>query len=67
MKIENTNYAATIQCARQHFSYCAAAHPRSLEGTLINHFDLSCMGGPSSTTASVSLRITFFLHVRCKA
>ena len=35
MKIENTNYAATIQCARQHFSYCAAAHPRSLEGTLL--------------------------------
>jgi hypothetical protein len=23
-----------IQCAREHFSYCAAAHPRSLEGTL---------------------------------
>jgi hypothetical protein len=25
---------ATIQCAREHFSYCALAHPRSLGGTL---------------------------------
>jgi hypothetical protein len=25
----------TTQCAREHFSYCAAAHPRSLEGTLL--------------------------------
>jgi hypothetical protein len=25
----------TILCAREYFSYCAAAHPRSLEGTLL--------------------------------
>jgi hypothetical protein len=31
---ENFSCAATIQCAREHFSYCAVSHPRSLEGTL---------------------------------
>jgi hypothetical protein len=34
-KLKNSSCAATIQCAREHFSYCAAAHSRSLEGTLI--------------------------------
>jgi hypothetical protein len=34
MKSTKFQCAATIQCAREHFSYCAAAHPRSLEGTL---------------------------------
>jgi hypothetical protein len=33
-KLKDSNCAATIHCARKHFSYCAAAHPRSLEGTL---------------------------------
>jgi hypothetical protein len=32
---KNSNCTATIQCARKHFIYCAAAHPRSLEGTLL--------------------------------
>jgi hypothetical protein len=36
---EHSNCAATIQCARQHFSDCVVAHPRSLEGTLgVNFF-----------------------------
>jgi hypothetical protein len=34
MKMNNSSCAAKIRCARTHFSYCAAAHPRSLEGTL---------------------------------
>jgi hypothetical protein len=34
MKIEKFQQRGKIQCARQHFSYCAAAHTRSLEGTL---------------------------------
>jgi hypothetical protein len=33
-KLKNSSRAATIQCAQEHFSYCVAAHPRSLEGTL---------------------------------
>jgi hypothetical protein len=32
--LKNSSCAATIQCAWEHFSYCEAAHPRSLEGTL---------------------------------
>jgi hypothetical protein len=31
---KNSSCTATLQCAREHFSHCAAAHPRSLEGTL---------------------------------
>jgi hypothetical protein len=34
MKIEKFSCMATIQCAREHFSYCVAAHPHSFEGTL---------------------------------
>jgi hypothetical protein len=35
MKIETYQLRATIQCAREHFNYCAAAHPRRLERTLL--------------------------------
>jgi hypothetical protein len=35
MQIEKSGCAVTIQCAREHFTYCAAAHPGSLEGTLV--------------------------------
>jgi hypothetical protein len=31
--LQNSSCAATTQCAREHFSYFAATHPRSLEGT----------------------------------
>jgi hypothetical protein len=34
-KWKNSSCAATIQCAREHFSYYEAAYPRSLEGTLL--------------------------------
>jgi hypothetical protein len=35
MKIKkNCSCAATIHCAREHLSYCVAAHQRSLEGAL---------------------------------
>jgi hypothetical protein len=32
---DSSRCAATIQCAWEHFSYCAAAHSCSLQGTLI--------------------------------
>jgi hypothetical protein len=34
MKTENFQLRSNNQRAREHFSYSAAAHPRSLEGTL---------------------------------
>jgi hypothetical protein len=33
MKIEKFRLRGNNHCAREHFSYCAAAHTRSLEGT----------------------------------
>jgi hypothetical protein len=33
-KLKNSSCAATIYYAREHLSYCAAAHPRNLDGTL---------------------------------
>jgi hypothetical protein len=35
MKLKNSSCAARIQRERDHFSYCTAAHPCSLEGTLV--------------------------------
>jgi hypothetical protein len=34
MKLKNSSCMATVECAREHFSYCAAVHLHSLEGTL---------------------------------
>jgi hypothetical protein len=50
---ENSSCAATIQCARKHFSYCAAAYPRSLEGTLFIMVVIKTVTGyaPSSQRA----------------
>jgi hypothetical protein len=33
MNIEKFQLRDHNYCAQEHFSYCAAAHPRSLEGT----------------------------------
>ena len=32
--MKTSSCAAKIRCVREHFSYCAAAHPRSLKVTM---------------------------------
>jgi hypothetical protein len=39
---ENSSWGATGLGARDHFTYCTAAKPRSLEGTLVSAFLKKC-------------------------
>jgi hypothetical protein len=54
IKTENSGCAVTTQCAREHFCCCAAAPPRSLDGTLERSLSFFKSGLPCPTHICVS-------------